>query len=206
MGFSYAVCSREATVFRTRYFGNSGTGGIQAKIGVTYNDRAMAMMERASSGGNSEAVPKIGRILAVDYGRKRIGLALSDELGLTAKPLATITRVNRQRDMNTLRAACRAHGVTHIIVGLPLHITGEVSEMSDESARFAARLQRETGIGVELVDERLTSWEAEQTMAETKRSARRKGKPLDDVAAAILLRDYLEKTRGRAHGAGAEKV
>jgi RNase H-fold protein (predicted Holliday junction resolvase) len=55
------------------------------------------------------------------------------------------------------------------------------------------------------VDERLTSWEAQQTVAETRSSARRKAQPIDDVAAAILLRDYLEKTRGRAHGAGAQK-
>ncbi len=176
---------------------------MQAKIGVTYNERAM--IGRASSGEGSASAVKPRRILAVDYGRKRIGLALSDELGLTAQPLATISRVNRQRDMHRLREACRAHGVAHIIVGHPLHMTGEVSEMSDEAARFAARLQRETGIGVELVDERLTSWEAEQTVAETRPRARRKRKPIDDVAAAILLRDYLEKTRNRAHGAGGER-
>jgi putative Holliday junction resolvase len=183
-------------------FGNSGAGGIQAKVRVAYNGRAMAMIDRASHGENP--VPgATRRILAVDYGRKRIGLALSDEWGLTAQPLETISRVNRQRDMSRLREVCRVRGVTHIIVGHPLHMTGEVSEMADEAARFAARLQRETGIGVELVDERLTSWEAKQTVAETR--ARRKRKTIDDVAAAILLRDYLEKARGRAHGAGAEK-
>lgn len=176
---------------------------IQARASVTYNGRAMAMIDRASGGKNSAPGATIRRILAVDYGRKRIGLALSDELGLTAQPLETISRVNRQRDMSRLREVCHVRGVTHIIVGHPLHMTGEVSEMADEAARFAARLQRETGIGVELVDERLTSWEAKQTVAETR--ARRKRKTIDDVAAAILLRDYLEKTRGRAHSAGAEK-
>jgi putative holliday junction resolvase len=174
-------------------------------VGVTYNGRAMATNGRASSGEASAAEAKARRILAVDYGRKRIGLALSDELGLTARPLGTISRVNRRRDMSRLREACRTHGVTHIIVGHPLHMTGEVSEMSEEAERFAVRLERETGIGVELVDERLTSWEAQQTVAQTRSSARRKAQPIDDVAAAILLRDYLEKTRGRAHGAGAQK-
>jgi putative Holliday junction resolvase len=140
----------------------------------------------------------------VDYGRKRIGLALSDELGLTAQPLGTLVRVNRQKDLSRLREACRTHGVTHIIVGHPLHMTGEAGEMANEAARFAARIEKEIGIDVELVDERLTSWEAAQTVAETRPSARRKREPLDDVAAAILLRDYLEQTRGRAHGA-AEK-
>ena len=84
-------------------------------------------------------------------------------------------------------------------------MTGEAGEMANEAARFAARLEKEIGIDVELVDERLTSWEAAQTVAETRPSARRKREPLDDVAAAILLRDYLEHTRGRAHGAAAEK-
>jgi putative Holliday junction resolvase len=163
----------------------------------------MAIPHRAGGSEISASPGKSRRVLAVDYGRKRIGLALSDALGLTAQPLATLDRVNRQNDLRRLREACRTHGVTHIIVGHPLHMTGEVSEMADEAARFAARLQRETGIGVELVDERLTSWEAKQTVAETR--VRRKRKTVDDVAAAILLRDYLEKTRSRAQRAGMEK-
>ena len=165
----------------------------------------MTATQRANAREISAAAEKPRRILAVDYGRKRIGLALSDELGLTAQPLGTLVRVNRQKDLSRLREACRTHGVTHIIVGHPLHMTGEAGEMANEAARFAARIEKEIGIDVELVDERLTSWEAAQTVAETRPSARRKREPLDDVAAAILLRDYLEQTRGRAHGAAAEK-
>ena len=165
----------------------------------------MTATQRANAREISAAAEKPRRILAVDYGRKRIGLALSDELGLTAQPLGTLVRVNRQKDLSRLREACRTHGVTHIIVGHPLHMTGEAGEMANEAARFAARIEKEIGIDVELVDERLTSWEATQTVAETRPSARRKREPLDDVAAAILLRDYLEQTRGRAHGAAAEK-
>ena len=166
----------------------------------------MAMIQRSSAREISAPAEKRRRVLSVDYGRKRIGLALSDELGLTAQPLATVVRVNRQNDLRRLREACRTHGVTHIIVGHPLHMTGEAGEMANEAARFAARLEKEIGISVELVDERLTSWEAEQTLAETKSSARRRGKPLDDVAAAVLLRDYLERTRELARGAAAEKA
>jgi putative holliday junction resolvase len=163
----------------------------------------MAMIGRASKENISSAEDNPRRILAVDYGRKRIGLALSDELGLTAQPLATLVRVNRQTDLRRLREACRAHGVAHIIVGHPLHITGEAGEMANEAARFAARLEKETGIGVELVDERLTSWEAAQTIAEANPSARRKRKSLDDVAAAVLLRDYLEHTRESSRAAAS---
>jgi len=166
----------------------------------------MAMIQRTSAREITVSAEKPRRVLAVDYGRRRIGLALSDELGLTAQPLATLVRVNRQNDLRRLREACRTHGVTHIIVGHPLHMTGEAGEMANEAARFAARLEKEIGIGVELVDERLTSWEAEQALAETKSSARRRRKSLDDVAAAVLLRDYLERTRGLAHGAAAEKA
>jgi putative Holliday junction resolvase len=136
---------------------------------------------------------KAGRILALDYGRKRIGLAISDELRLTARPLETLTRTNRQNDFRRLREVCRRHEIARIIVGHPVHMTGEAGSMADEAARFAERLKKELGIEVELLDERLTSWEAEQTVSETRSSSRRKRRePLDDVAAAVLLRDYLE--------------
>jgi len=119
-------------------------------------------------------------------------LALSDELKLTAQPLATLTRTNRRDDVRLLRDICRKHGVARIIVGHPLHITGEASPMAEEAARFAGRLRKELGIEVELWDERLTTWEAEQTIAKAKPSSRRKKREaVDEVAAAILLREYL---------------
>ena len=146
------------------------------------------------------------RILAVDYGRKRLGLALSDELGLTAQPHATLTRTNRKNDLRRLRDICRKHAVRRILVGHPLHITGEAGEMAEEAAIFAARLKKELRMDVELVDERLTTWEAQQTMAEVNSSRRkRSGAAIDDVAAAVLLRDYLERKRANRVGASAVK-
>jgi putative holliday junction resolvase len=138
------------------------------------------------------------RVLAVDYGRKRIGLAISDELGLTAQPLATIERTNHRDDMRRLREICVTRHVAQILVGHPVHITGEASEMAAEASRFAERLTKETGIETKLVDERLTSWEAKQTMAQTKSSTRRKSEGIDAVAAAVLLRDYLEHQSEKA--------
>jgi putative Holliday junction resolvase len=152
------------------------------------------------------AETKPPRILAIDYGRKRIGCALSDELGLTAQPLETIVRTNRRNDLRRLRDICRKHGVARILVGHPLHITGAASPMADEAARFAARLEKELHIEVELVDERLTTWEAQQTVAETKSSSRRRKRTsVDDVAAAVLLRDYLEHRGAQTPAARVEK-
>src|ERR1700683_516562 len=137
---------------------------MRAEIRVTYNERAMAMTGRASSGVKSAPGAKTKRILAVDYGRKRIGLAISDEMGLTAQPIGALVRVNRQRDLSRLRETCRALGVTHMIVGQPLHMTGEAGEMAQEAARFAARLGKDTGIGGDLGGEWVKGWGACRTL------------------------------------------
>jgi putative Holliday junction resolvase len=91
-------------------------------------------------------------------------------------------------------------------VGHPLHITGEAGEMADEAAAFAARIGKDLKIEVELADERLTSWEAQQTVSESRNSSRRRKNSgrLDDVAAAILLREYLDRNRGALFAAPAE--
>jgi putative holliday junction resolvase len=158
---------------------------------------------RDSSATSPESKPC--RILAIDYGRQRIGLAVSDELQLTAQPLLVMNRVNRRDDLRRLRDICRKEGVARILVGHPLHITGEAGEMAQEASRFAARLRKELKIEVRLVDERLTSWEAAQITAETGSASHRKASSLDDVAAAIFLREYLERHRGRLQPAAAEK-
>lgn len=145
------------------------------------------------------------RILAVDYGRKRIGLALSDEIGLTAQPLAILERVNRREDLRRLRDICRRHSVGRILVGHPVHMSGAAGEMAEEAARFALRLHKELGIEVELLDERLTSWEAAQIAAETRGAGRPKGKPRDDVAAAILLREFLGQENRQVRAENSEK-
>jgi putative holliday junction resolvase len=132
-------------------------------------------------------------ILAIDYGRRRMGLALSDALGVTARPLAVCTRTNRRGDLTRLREICRCHDVGTIVVGSPLHLDGSASEMSQEASRFAERLRRNLGLPVHLVDERLSSWEARRTLEET--APRRGKKEVDDIAAAVILRDYLAQSR-----------
>lgn len=148
-----------------------------------------------------------GVILAIDYGKKRLGLALSDESGITSRPFATWERSNRRRDLGRLRDLVRDERVRRIVVGLPLHLDGSPSEMSEEVKSFSERVRKALGIPVELMDERLTSWEAKQTVSarEPRKQAlrgsqarieNRKKSPLDDVAAAIILRDYLLRVRG----------
>lgn len=160
-----------------------------------------------SKGVSEPTSPEVswGRILALDYGRKRIGLAISDELTLIARPLPTLVRTNRRNDLRRLKEICRRNGIALLIIGLPFHITGEESEMTQEASHFAARLEKEFGIKVKLLDERLTSWEAQRTARETRPRSRRKHQDLDSLAAAILLRDYLSLKRGESVPSAAAK-
>ena len=139
------------------------------------------------------ASPRSGRILALDYGKRRIGLALSDEPGIRSNPLAILQRKNRAADLRELREIARKNGVAALVVGLPLHLNGSESEMAAEARAFATRLHKHLGLPVELFDERLTSWEASQHKRRTARRGKKSSAATrDDVAAAILLRDYLE--------------
>lgn len=133
------------------------------------------------------------RILAIDYGKRRIGLALSDERRLTARPLQTLTRSNRRNDLRRLREIAREHSVGLVVVGYPLQMDGTAGAMADEAMRFAARLRKELGLPVELADERLSSWEAEEIAAAM--SPRGKLRATDEIAAAVILRDYLGRNR-----------
>jgi len=150
------------------------------------------------------------KILALDYGRTRIGLALAGCDARIAEPRDTLERVNRNEDMRRLREFVRENGVQQILVGLPLRLDGSRGEMAEEATRFAGRLRKQIGVPVELVDERLTSWEAERLLEEelgrriTHRDTahgRRKvarasdGKyTIDAVAAMVILREYLART------------
>jgi putative Holliday junction resolvase len=146
-------------------------------------------------------------ILAVDYGRARIGLALADSETRMAQPLGTMERINRNEDMRRLRELVHEHGVKQLVVGLPLRLDGTRGEMAEEVERFAQRLRKQIGVPVEMVDERLTSWEAERLLEEVqgrfirdeKLAGTRKPKnappkmTVDAVAAAVILKEYLER-------------
>jgi putative Holliday junction resolvase len=152
-------------------------------------------------------------ILGIDYGRARMGLAIGDtDVGL-AKPLDTLHRINRNEDMRRLREIVRDHAVKLIVVGLPLRLDGTPGDMAEEVTRFAARVRKQLGVPVEMIDERLTSWEAERLLEEQAgrkfhedaRAGHKKRKQpetkatVDAVAAAVILKEYLEQPQGAKH-------
>jgi putative pre-16S rRNA nuclease len=164
---------------------------------------------------SSKNQAKPATILALDYGRARIGLAIADARTRLAKPLATLERINRNEDMRRLRELAREQGVTQIIVGLPLRLDGSHGEMAEEASRFAERVRKQIGVPVEMVDERLTSWEAQRLLEEQggrpmnppvrmasgkdldrpKRKPKTEGKlTVDALAAAVILKEYLQRS------------
>jgi putative Holliday junction resolvase len=149
----------------------------------------MAVHASVATDSNSSEAQRV--VLAIDYGRRRLGLALSDALGMTARPLAVWERTNRRKDITRLRELCRRHEVGRIVVGWPIRLDGTPGEMADEAASFAERLRKHLGRPVDLCDERLTSWEAGQQLLESE--SRRPGAHVDDIAATIILRDYLAR-------------
>jgi putative holliday junction resolvase len=147
---------------------------------------------------------KAGSILALDYGRARIGVAIADTDSQLAQPLLTLERVNRNEDMRRLRELAHQNNVRQIVVGLPLRLDGTRGEMAEEATRFAARLRKQLGLPVDMLDERLTSWEAERLLEEqsgrvlhdAKTHGKSRNKPVrvsvDAVAAAVILKEYLQ--------------
>lgn len=158
----------------------------------------MALPNQSVTQPAASTSPRV--VLAIDYGRRRFGLALSDALGLTARPLAVFQRTNRRNDITRLRDLCRRHEVGRIVVGWPVRLDGTPGDMAKEAAAFADRLRKHLGRPVELVDERLSSWEAEQQLHEW--GVLRPGQSVDDLAAAIILRDYLARSQKSDSPAG----
>jgi len=134
------------------------------------------------------------RWLALDLGHVRIGVALSDPLGLTAQPLTVLKASGTQKDMIAIGELVNQYEVTQVIVGLPLNMDGTESSTTKKVREFTIKLSGKLNIPVVYVDERLTSKQAERAMIEggARRETRRK--KIDQVAAALLLQAALEGT------------
>jgi len=162
-----------------------------------------------------------GRVLAIDYGRRRLGLAVSDEQRKLARPIETLVRVNRRHDVSYLRRIVREQSIQQLVVGLPLRLDGTEGEMAEEARAFAARMEKLLRVPAALVDERLTSWEAQDELRTTAGNRRASGGSghrravagaaskahrapdgVDSLAAALILEEYLRRMAGKAARVG----
>ncbi len=133
-----------------------------------------------------------GRVLALDPGKRRIGLAISDELGLTAQGLPTLVRKSRSYDFEALRRTIAERQVKLVIVGNPLHMSGESGRQSQEAIRFARSLAKHCDIKVELWDERLTTREATHVLRQSGMGIEKRKAVVDRLAATLILQSYLD--------------
>ncbi len=139
---------------------------------------------------------QIDRVLGIDYGTVRVGLSLSDPLGITAQPFHTLP--NGRSLWEDLRSVIVGQHASLIVVGMPLNLKGQQGEMAREVGKFIEQLKKETNVEVVTWDERFTSSIAQQTLLDmgTKKSQRRKNKgQVDAMAAAIMLQSFLDSTK-----------
>ncbi|HEY6987359.1 MAG TPA: Holliday junction resolvase RuvX [Bryobacteraceae bacterium] len=130
--------------------------------------------------------------MALDVGKKRIGLAVSDELGWTAQGLETLERTRIRDDLARLKEVADRWSIETLLVGQPLHMSGEQSRQGEYTREFAARLQEYLKLPVIFWDERLTSMEAERVLRESGASLEKRKQAIDRMAAVLLLESYLE--------------
>jgi putative holliday junction resolvase len=133
------------------------------------------------------------RYLALDVGSKRIGVAVSDELGLTAQPVLTLERRHNSReDLRSLARLARRYKVAGIVVGDPMHLSGEESPRSLKTRAFADALGELSGVPIHLWDERLTTHEAHQILYEAGHARQEHRHVVDQVAATLILQSFLD--------------
>jgi putative holliday junction resolvase len=133
-----------------------------------------------------------GRILALDVGRKRIGLAVSDALGITAQGLPNLVRKNKRSDLEQIARIAAEHGAVLFLVGNPLHMSGDAGRQAEWVREFAANLSAHTGLPVKMWDERLTTVEASRVLRESGIGIEKRAQAVDRLSAVILLQSYLD--------------
>jgi putative Holliday junction resolvase len=142
-----------------------------------------------------------GRVLAIDLGAKRLGLAVSDPLRIAAQGLPTAERRNRREDLNYLKSLAKRHEISLIVVGHPVNMDGSEGTQALAARQFAERLRKHLGDlvrEVRLWDERLTTVEANRVLREAGLSAAERAKAVDEVSAVLLLESFLDAERDKA--------
>ena len=132
------------------------------------------------------------RVLGLDVGSKRIGIAVSDPLGITAQGLETLHRQNKRLDFERLAKLAQDYEVAEIVVGLPLRMSGAEGTQAEKMQIFAEELRMRLRVPVHLWDERLTSAEANRLLRETDMSIKRRGQVVDQMAAVLILQSWME--------------
>lgn len=131
----------------------------------------------------------------MDVGSKRIGMAVSDPLGITAQGIDTLQRQNKRLDFERLAKVITELAITRIVVGYPLRMSGAEGVQAEKMQRFAEELRARFQLPVHLWDERLTSAEANRLLRETDMSIRRRGQVVDQMAAVLILQSWMESSR-----------
>ncbi len=140
------------------------------------------------------------RIMGLDYGARTVGVAISDDLLLTAQGKEIIRRNEENKLRKTLariEELIQEYQVEKIVLGLPLNMDETVSERSELCLEFKDKLERRTGLPVEMMDERLTTVEADEIMNEARIKGRKRKEYVDMIAAQIILQDYLDNRQNR---------
>ena len=142
-------------------------------------------------------LPNRSRIMALDFGARRIGLAVTDELGLTAQGLPTLHRTNKRNDFDQLRRTIKQYAVGEIVMGLPLRMSGEAGIQAEKVEAFAADLRDRFKLPVHLFDERLTSVEANRVLDGADMGDKRRKQVVDQLAAVLILQAFMEYRASR---------
>lgn len=137
-------------------------------------------------------VEAVGRILAIDYGSRRMGLAVSDPLGITSQGIETLQRKNKRNDFFRLGEIIREYHVREIVLGNPLRMNGAEGAQSEKVAQFAEELRQKFKLPVHLWDERLTSAEANRVLRESELSIQKRAQAVDRMAAVLILQSFLQ--------------
>jgi putative Holliday junction resolvase len=160
----------------------------------TYNPQ---VCPEPTQSGDSPSASGLGRVLGLDVGSKRIGLAVSDLLGITAQGLETIHRQNKRLDFGQLEKVIREYEVTAIVVGYPLRMSGAEGIQAEKMQRFAEELRQRFPVPVHLWDERLSSAQANRLLRETDMSIKRRGEVVDQMAAVLILQSWMDARGSR---------
>jgi len=139
------------------------------------------------------------RILGIDFGDSKIGLAVSDLLGITAQPLTSYRRSNKKEDAKFFKQVASEYGIEEVIVGLPLRMDGSAGTRAEKTREFASWLEQILNLPVRLWDERLTTKQANTILREQKLGPRARKSIEDQVSAVIILSTYLESRRTGSH-------